>query len=148
METAPQSKDFLLENTFWGTSLDSPRLPSVSSMLCVSFLSKKSHHSFDHSYVSPSQICMEDGKEIIWKPVKGKENWMLLRSVFNQNCFTLLYTFAFLWGFRLRKHGFNFEYYLLLNDFPPNLKKKKGICNGFQIQRSFKKHKIFQSPGG
>uniref|UniRef100_A0A452USK2 Phosphotyrosine interaction domain containing 1 n=1 Tax=Ursus maritimus TaxID=29073 RepID=A0A452USK2_URSMA len=32
---------------------------------------KKSHHSSDFSHVSPSKICMKDGKEMIWKHLKG-----------------------------------------------------------------------------
>lgn len=70
---------------------------------------------------------------------------MLLRSVFNQNCFTLLYTFAFLWGFRLRKHGFNFEYYLLLNDFPPNLKKKKEYVMDSRFSAASRNTRYFRA---
>lgn len=98
METAKQSKHFLPKSSvFWSSFQDyQVWVPS-----CISpFLPQKSHHSSDPGYISPSKICMKNGKEMIRNIKIEKKNWMILRKVFNQNNFTWLYTFAFLWCFK------------------------------------------------
>lgn len=82
VETTKQSKYFIPKNSFlkllWsllqGYHVWVPYFMSP-------FLSQKWHH---FSHISPSKICMKDGKEMIWIHLKGKKmgwiwEWYLIK---------------------------------------------------------------------
>lgn len=60
--------------------------------------------------------------------VKGKSRGVYLSRIASLNHSSICDS-ALLCGLSLSKHGFNFEYYLFENDFPPNHKIKKKQIN-------------------
>lgn len=127
---------FFQRTHFWKFLVLTPRLPSVSSTLYVSF-------SFPEitSFVWLQPCLSQQDMYERWKRndmetfKRDKIGWFW--EWCSIEIALLDYTpLLFFWYVRLRKRGFNVEYYLLLNDFPPNKKNTKWTPDSVSLQET------------